>query len=100
MANGVSQGFITASQTPSRGGVIRVSSTPISYAAAGMGVVIGTSTEAVRIGGLILSMSGAKYRVGILPVLPRGENGQAKFWGSRWECWECIHEHICICDCI
>ena len=48
MASGVSKGFITDGQTLSRGGVIRVSGTPISYAAAGTDVVIGRGTEAVR----------------------------------------------------
>lgn len=43
MANDVSKGFIMDGQTLSRGGVIRVSGTPISYAAAGTKVVIGRS---------------------------------------------------------
>ena len=48
MASSVSKGFITDGQTLSRGGVIRVSGTPILYAAAGTDAVIGTSTEAVH----------------------------------------------------
>lgn len=47
--------FIINGQTLAPGGVITVSGTPISYASGGTDVVIGTSTEAVGIGGLIMS---------------------------------------------
>ena len=50
-----SSDFVIAGQTLTPGGVVTVSGTPISYAAAGTDVVVGTSTEAVDIGGLILS---------------------------------------------
>lgn len=48
-----SSDFIIDSQTLAPGGVITIGGTPISYAAAGKDVVIGTSTEAVGIGNLM-----------------------------------------------
>ena len=50
-----SSDFIIDGQTLTPGGVITINGTPISYAAAGTAVVIGTSTEAVGIGNLIMS---------------------------------------------
>lgn len=50
-----SSDFVIAGQTLTPGGVITVSGTPVSYAAAGTHVVVGTSTEAVGLGGLIMS---------------------------------------------
>ena len=50
-----SSDFVIKGQTLGLGGVITVSGTPISYASGGTDVVIGTSTEAVGIGGLIMS---------------------------------------------
>ncbi len=47
--------FVIGSQTLSEGGVVTVGGTPISYAPNGGDVVVGTSTEAVGIGGLIMS---------------------------------------------
>ncbi len=50
-----SSDFVIKGQTLAPGDVITVSGTPISYASGGTDVVIGTSTEAVGIGGLIIS---------------------------------------------
>lgn len=47
--------FLIGSQTLTKGGVVTVAGTPISYASNGGDVVVGTSTEAVNIGGLIMS---------------------------------------------
>ena len=47
--------FIIGSQTLTEGGVVTVAGTPISFASNGGDVVVGTSTEAVNIGGLIMS---------------------------------------------
>lgn len=57
-ADGASKNFIIDGQTLSLGGVITVSGTPISYAAAGTDVVVSGSTEAVGMGGGGLFMSG------------------------------------------
>ena len=50
-----SSDFVIDGQTLAPGGVITINGTPVSYAAAGTDVVIGTSTEAVGIGNLIMS---------------------------------------------
>ena len=51
-----SSDFIIDGQTLTRGGVTTINGTPISYAAAGTDVVVGTSTEAVGgLGGYIMS---------------------------------------------
>lgn len=50
-----SSDFIINGQTLAPGGIITVSGTPISYASGGGDVAIGTSTEPVGIGGLIMS---------------------------------------------
>ena len=47
--------FVIGGQTLTEGGVVTVAGTPISYASNGADVVVGTSTEAVNVGGLILS---------------------------------------------
>ena len=54
-----SSDFVIDGQTLAPGGVITINSTPVSYAAAGTDVVIGTSTEAVGIGNLIMSGLGS-----------------------------------------
>jgi len=46
--------FVIAGQTLTPGGVVTVSGTPISFAANGTDVVIGTSTEAVGLGSFIM----------------------------------------------
>ncbi len=50
-----SSDFVIDGQTLAPGGIITINGTPVSYAAAGTDVVIGTSTEAVGIGNLIMS---------------------------------------------
>ena len=50
-----SSDFVIDGQTLTPGGVITINGTPVSYAAAGTDVVIGTSTEAVGIGNFIMS---------------------------------------------
>lgn len=50
-----SSNFVVAGQTLTKGGIITVQSTPISYAADGKDVVVGSSTEAVGLGGYIMS---------------------------------------------
>ena len=50
-----SSNFVVDGQTLTKGGVITVQSTPISYAADGKDVVVGSSTEAVGLGGWIMS---------------------------------------------
>lgn len=47
--------FIISGQTLAKGGEITVSGTPVSFEAGGTGVVIGSSTEAVGVGGWIMS---------------------------------------------
>ena len=54
-----SSNFVIAGQTLAPGGVITVSSTPISYAAAGTDIVVGSSTEAIGLGGLIMNGFGS-----------------------------------------
>ena len=51
-----SSDFVIDGQTLTKGGVVTINGTPISYAAAGTDVVVGTSTEAVGgLGGYIMS---------------------------------------------
>lgn len=50
-----SSNLVLDGQTLTKGGVITVQSTPISYAADGKDVVVGSSTEAVGLGGYIMS---------------------------------------------
>ena len=52
---GTASDFLIGGQTLSEGGVVTVAGTPISYASNGGDVVVGSSTEPVKIGGLILS---------------------------------------------
>ena len=54
-----SSDFVIDGQTLAPGGVITINGTPVSYAAAGTDVVIGTSTEAVGIGNFIMSGLGS-----------------------------------------
>lgn len=50
-----SQGFVIGGQTLTKGGVITVDGTPVSFAAGGTDVVFGSSTEALGVGGWIMS---------------------------------------------
>ena len=52
---GTGSDFVIGSQTLTEGGVVTVAGTPISFASNGGDVVVGASTEAVNIGGLIMS---------------------------------------------
>ena len=54
-----SSNFVIAGQTLVPGGVITVSSAPISYAAAGIDIVVGSSMEAIGLGGLIMKGFGS-----------------------------------------
>jgi len=51
--------FMIDGQTLSKGGAITVSGTPISFAAAGTDVVVGSSTEAVQLGSYIMGGFGS-----------------------------------------
>ena len=59
--------YVIDGQTLTRGGVIYVNGTKLSYAQGGTDVVIGTSTEAVGLGGYILSGFGGESST-TLPV--------------------------------
>ena len=72
-ADASSSAFIIAGQTLTKGGVITVQGTPISYGAAATDVVIGTSAEAVRLGEFIASGFGAS---------PTGPAAPATFTGG------------------
>lgn len=50
-----SQGFVIGGKTLKKGGVITVNGTPLSFAAGGTDVVLGSSTEAVGLGGWVMS---------------------------------------------
>lgn len=52
---GIGSDFVIGSQTLTEGGVVTIAGTPISFASNGGDVVVGSSTEAVNIGGLIMS---------------------------------------------
>lgn len=52
---GSGSAFLISGQALTEGGVVTVAGTPISYASNGGDVVVGTSTEGVNIGGLIMS---------------------------------------------
>lgn len=75
-------------QTLSPGGVVTVSGTPASYAAAGTDVGVGTSTEAVGIGGLIVSgfgsVSASTRVVGSTGGAVEGGKWLQWFWQLRW----------------
>lgn len=66
-ANSLSN-FVIDNQTLTKGGIITVQGTPISYAAASTDVAVGTSTEAVGIGGYIMSRLGAGPSSSTAPV--------------------------------
>ncbi len=68
-----SSDFVIDGQTLTKGGVITVDGTPISYAAAGTDVVVGTSTEAVGLGGYIMSGFGSGPSSSAVPVLFTGK---------------------------
>lgn len=88
-----SSNFIIDSQTLTKGGVITVQGTPVSYAAAGTDIVVGTSTEGVGLGGYIMSGLGAGSSTS-LPVQFTGEAARKRV--AAWSLvlilghWHCI----------
>ena len=72
LANSASD-FIIDGQTLTRGGVITVQGTPISYAAGGTDVVVGTSTEAVGLKGGVISGFGVSSSTSGVAVQFTGE---------------------------
>lgn len=76
-----SSDFMINGQTLVPGAVITISGTPISYASGGTDIVIGTSTEAVGIGGLIMSgLGGGSARTGAV-AFTSGAMGERR-WSS------------------
>lgn len=80
--------FVIDGQTLTKGGVVTVHGTPISYAFAGTDVVVETSTEAVGLGGLIINGFSGGGDGG------SNSNGPVQFTGkaarntrSTWDCW-------------
>ena len=65
--------FIIDGQTLTRGGVITVQGTPISYAAGGTDVVVGTSTEAVGLKGGVITGFGVSSSTPSIAVQFTGE---------------------------
>lgn len=84
-ANSASE-FVIASQTLTQGRVLTIGGTPLSYASGGSDVVVGTSTEAVGLGALIMgaltqtsgssaptgSAGGAANATGVVPFTGTG----------------------------
>lgn len=85
-----SSDIVIDGQTLTKGGVITVNGTPISYAAAGTDVVVGTSTEAVRgLGGYIMSgFGGSGSGPSTTGVQPAQFTGRAvRRVGVSWDSW-------------
>ena len=84
---GTGNGFVIGSLTLTEGGVVTVAGTPISFASNGGDVVVGTSTEAVGIGGLIMSGFGNGGASATGPVLFTG--GAVRCYGEfpSWSRW-------------
>ena len=85
LANSASD-FIIDGQTLTRGGVITVQGTPISYAAGGTDVVVGTSTEAVGLKGGVMSGFGVSSSTPGLAVQFTGEAPRlcSATWATRF----------------
>ena len=88
-----SSDFVIDGQTLATGGVITIKGTPISYAGAGTDVVIGTSTEAVGIGNLVMSGLGngpngpantgvVQFTGDALPRIRPGNAALMMLWGA------------------
>lgn len=77
--------FVVDGQTLTKGGVITVHGTPISYAVSGTDVVVGTNTEGVGLGGLIMGGFGGGGSDGNGPVQFTGK--AARNTRSTWGCW-------------
>ena len=78
-----SSAFVIGSQTLTEGGKIIVNGTPISFAADGTDVIVGTSTEAVHLGSLILNGFGttappAPTNLSSAPTNPSSTSTSAK----------------------
>lgn len=86
-AAGTGSDFIIGSQTLTEGGVLTVAGTPISYASDGGDVIVGTSTEAVNIGGLIMSGFGNGGAATTGPVQFTGGAMKSKGNLSLWFMW-------------
>ena len=72
--------FIISGQTLAKGGEITVSGTPVSFEAGGTGVVVGSSTEAVGVGGWIMSGLGHEAApTGIVPFEGKGLKRRMNF---------------------
>lgn len=78
--------FVIGGQILTEGGVVTVAGTPISYGANGADVVVGTSTEAVNIGGLIMSGFGNGGASATGPVEFTGGAGGRRelLWCAVW----------------
>ena len=85
LANSASD-FIIDGQTLTRGGVITVQGTPISYAAGGTDVVVGTSTEAVGLNGGVISGFGVSSSTPGVAVQFTGEAPRqySATWATRF----------------
>ena len=84
---GTGSDFVIGSQTLTEGGVVTVAGTPISFASNGGDVVVGTSTEAVKIGGLIMSGFGNGGASTTGPVQFTGGTMQCNGELSPWYIW-------------
>jgi len=70
-----SSAFLIDGQTLSKGGVITVSGTPISFAAAGTDVVVGSSTEALQLGSYIVGGFGSGSPTNVGGTTASGTSG-------------------------
>ena len=95
-----SSDFVIDGQTLTRGGVITINGTPISYAAAGTDVVVGTSTEAVGgLGGYIMSGFGGggsgPSGTGVQPAQFTGRTG--RMVEVSWGLWGFVLGAMVVC---
>lgn len=84
---GTGSEFVIGSQTLTEGGVVTVAGTPISFASNGGDVVVGTSTKAVNIGGLIMSGFGNGGASTTGPVLFTGGAVRCSGGLPLWLSW-------------
>ena len=85
-----SSDFLIGSQTLTEGGVVTLNGTPISYASGGGDVVVGTSTEAVNIGGLIMSGFGSGGASATGPVQFTGGAMRCEGLLPLWSIWALV----------
>ena len=98
-----SSDFVIDGQTLTRGGVITINGTPISYAAAGTDVVVGTSTEAVGgLGRYIMSGFGGggsgPSGTGVQPAQFTGRTG--RMVEVSWGLWGFVLGAMVVCFCL